>query len=386
MARNLQAASLLFGLSASASLLIAQLVLPPALSPIEAVWAAEPRAGDIGSVALIEALQEELGDRLRTVAGGPDPWTQDHVEIATLLQASGPADVAFLGPGTDALADLLRTEDRLLIHADAGYAEFGNVEASPPTVVDGVPYPLGRVLYGVRGRAAQDEEVERFIDRFRRGPQAPLAIDTGWLCVGHVDELVSFLPDPMASHGFVAVVADPELGLAVLDRTAPDHPLTRYAASVEDASWAPRETAGQIHDSRWLHVYNHAIAVGPILTLKRTLARELGLRQDEIVSLPVLFEPDPVDPLCGAAALTPNPVNLLLVDHDDGSWAALVPDPWFRGARMPTAADPFVEEILHRIDGRVRVRFVDTWLGYHLLGGEVHCASAIRRRGPIRPP
>jgi len=355
------------------------LVLPPALGPIEVAWVAEPSAHDVGSWTLVEALRDELGARLSVVGGSTGHWLQDQMEIMVPAVPDDRVDVAFVADGATALREALIGAPGVMVDLDGGYDEFGNIEATPPVTVGGRSYPFGRVMYGDGG---PDEDRDRFVARLRDdGVQEPFSVDTSWLCVGHVDELVTFLPDPLAPQGFVALIPDPEAGLRVLDRVDSTQPLRRYAAVPGEAPRGP-STAAELAENPWNRLYNSAIATGPMARLRRTLRDELGLADREIVGLPMLFELEPDDPLCGAVGLVPNPVNLLLVDGSDGGWTALVADPWFRGVDAPLSGDVFANEILSRIGHLVRVRFVDTWEGYHLLGGEVHCAVGVRRGRP----
>jgi hypothetical protein len=115
--------------------------------------------------------------------------------------------------------------------------------------------------------------------------------------------------------------------------------------------------------------------------LRAQLIDELGLQPDEVVGLPMLFAPDPDEPNCGAVALTPNPVNMVVIDSPAGSssWVALLPDPWFRDLDAGLQHDPLARALVLAFQGRVQVRFLDTWDAYHRWGGEVHCAVGLRR-------
>ena len=91
---------------------------------------------------------------------------------------------------------------------------FGNLEVSPPVTVRGRNYPLGRILVGGRrdgdlSHSARQmmAEVRQFLDAQR--VQFPFEIFTDWLAVGHVDEIVSFVPDDAAPKGFRCLLASP---------------------------------------------------------------------------------------------------------------------------------------------------------------------------------
>jgi len=46
--------------------------------------------------------------------------------------------------------------------------------------------------------------------------QEPFEFDTDWLIVGHVDEVISFLPLPSAPKGFKVMTASPKMALDIV--------------------------------------------------------------------------------------------------------------------------------------------------------------------------
>lgn len=99
---------------------------------------------------------------------------------------------------------------------DAG----GNILVSPP-----IPprYPRGLLI--------TSRQLQRPIKDFFKAQQAQtrrdgelVELDTSWLEVGHVDELVSFVPD-RKNGGFRLVLPDPEAGLKLLGKVPPDQAL-----------------------------------------------------------------------------------------------------------------------------------------------------------------
>ncbi len=167
---------------------------------------------------------------LHTYHTGGDQWTQDHVEIG-FTQAPG-------RPKTHVVLQLPRarlttdgTEDDTpewprehLLGPDVGLFRFwnfhiddgpsagdfgGNIELMPPTS----RWPLGRILVG----DTISPKLLRFLDD--QGLQSPFQIGVEWLRVGHVDEVLAFVP---GSGGWTLVVADPAQARALLDPLAPD--------------------------------------------------------------------------------------------------------------------------------------------------------------------
>jgi protein-arginine deiminase len=80
---------------------------------------------------------------------------------------------------------------------------------SPPTP----GYPFGRIIYG----QSQDLPCELAGFFSAQRCQAPIVLDSTWLPVGHVDEYLSFLPDPTAAHGWghKILIASVRLGHAL---------------------------------------------------------------------------------------------------------------------------------------------------------------------------
>ena len=104
------------------------------------------------------------------------------------------------------LNDLLDRLDRL--HSPANYG--GNIEVSPP--MSGLPD--GKILTGTVTSAA--------VTTLLRKPALPAqplgSAYTGWLKVGHIDELMTFVKDPSAPQGFAICRASPRLAIAMLER------------------------------------------------------------------------------------------------------------------------------------------------------------------------
>uniref|UniRef100_A0A8C5U9Q3 Protein-arginine deiminase C-terminal domain-containing protein n=1 Tax=Malurus cyaneus samueli TaxID=2593467 RepID=A0A8C5U9Q3_9PASS len=82
---------------------------------------------------------------------------------------------------------------------------FGNLDVSPPVTVRGKEYPLGRILIGRPG-SLPSCRVPRMSGRrmskavrdflYAQQVQAPLELYSDWLSVGHLDEFLTFVPAP----------------------------------------------------------------------------------------------------------------------------------------------------------------------------------------------
>src|SRR5262249_39634015 len=116
---------------------------------------------------------------------------------------------------------------------------FGNLECSPP-----VPnYPFGRIVYGDTPAAA-DQMNPHVVDFLREQKvQKPFSIDTSWLEVGHVDEVISFIPMPTAPRGFRIAIASPEVAVTELQNAqAGGHgAVQNFAVPRASAAWAHKQ-------------------------------------------------------------------------------------------------------------------------------------------------
>jgi protein-arginine deiminase len=274
----------------------------------------------------------------------------------------------------------------------------GNLEVTPPTTA----YPFGRVYFGSTPGHFTNEnpdqprqigkEFQEFFKRQKRHPsdatalQEPIDLSTSWLAVGHVDELVSFVP-ANNKRGFVLLWASPELGMDLLkslrmrdqqqDPKYLDEKKSRYLydfgflnvqslleGDVSKASAPPRKKMSFL---QWdLVTYNLKVAE----KIKKNVAilqRALDLADDETKAVPVLFYNLPeFKGVWAAVALTPGLVNLSSMGQ-----SSLVPDPF-----IPVFKDNIIQTL--KQIGQMPL-FIDDWETYHIADGEVHCGSNMQR-------
>lgn len=253
---------------------------------------------------------------------------------------------------------------------------FGNLEISPPVTVDGVEYPFGRIYFGDGGRGlAPADEMQEFL--VRQEVQAPFTLDIGWLCVGHVDEFTTFLPDPTAPRGFRLYVADIDLGYAFLESLDPDLSIPQY----RDHGFS---TVGDILNDASVRNYNVDLQVDEIEPNIETLIANLALTDDEVVRVPGLFERSSECAGYGLA-LIPATVNMAVWTAENGVDAELfIPDPFLRtDVTSSPATDPLVMEFEALLPSHLTNHWVDDWDIYHIGWGEVHCGTNIRREQPL---
>jgi protein-arginine deiminase len=341
-------------------------------------------------VAALGPVLAEAGVPLRTIPwSGPeawtDQWTQDLFQFGstTIPAADGGVQgmrVALPRPysyGTLPLDWLERNylgPDRAVVavyrQPSTGntYDSFGNHELLPPSPTDET-FPLGRIVVGVPEQMLP--ETKAFYQA--QGVQAPIiGLDTSWLAVGHVDEVVSFVPASTA-RGWKLLVASPAACLALLQGWQQQgHGAERMFVGKQSYNGVDASVAiDELLDDPDIAAWNQD-AQARIDELLDGLATTAGLDPADVIEVPVCFAQDQ-----GMLALVPSAINSLVlgdrfvcadpfgpsIDGEDGFERDL------RG-RLGTVASEL------GADGQgLRIAFVDDWDWYHVLFGEVHCAT-----------
>ena len=358
----------------------APLIMNHHLQRAEKVWL----VAVTGNEDMVAAYQEVLGAAVTPVPGGAvngDVWMQDEFEFATLTgDASQRVDVvidSIRNRGLDAYGGTLTRVGPSDGFAQTwgnpqqrtSYDSFGNLEASPPVTVGGVPYPFGRIYYGRVGTAGMSATLGTFLAAQKI--QAPFTLPTNWLCVGHVDEFSSFVPDPTAPQGFRLLIADTDAAWSVIDGLSASATLPLYGQS------HGYSTVGALRTDTSLRALNADLQADYLDPITETFKTELGLTDADIIKVPSLFEQ--VSGCNGrVAALIPGMVNLVVANVDGATTHVLTADPFFR-AVIDQSVDPIIAAFEAALPASLVLHFVDDWDTYHLSLGEVHCATNVRR-------
>lgn len=361
------------------------------LLPTERVWVVrvppEPAEQVEGNLAMVEAMQRVLGDRLVVVDSEQFPtdpegyssldiWFQDEHEAFGLWTPDAQSQLIMNSPrdgGLDMIVKNLRGPGIGRIDLAPTDPEIGapsqdyggNIEVSPPVSVNGTDYPLGRIYYGVaEAEEGPSEVVRTFLHG--TGMQSPFSLDVSWLCVGHIDEVLTFLPDKNAPRGFRMYVADTSVGLRMLQSMDASLTLPRY-----------QRTASNVAEDAALLSFNERVQREKIEPTIEIMRRELALTDEEIVRVPAFFHVGEYATTDDCAeAFIPGTVNLLMVTNENGDGGtAIIPDPFLRGEGQTQDVDPLVRFWQENTSSDVEVVFVDDWQLYHLGGGEVHCGT-----------
>jgi Protein-arginine deiminase (PAD)/Protein-arginine deiminase (PAD) middle domain len=271
---------------------------------------------------------------------------------------------------------------------------FGNLECVPPFThpTTKKKYKFGRIVYGHGAPPAHvgmREEVIEFLDHQK--VQFPFSVDTGWLSVGHVDEVFSFLPlkSKSAPMGFKILIAAPKLALDIVTRVNgvdPNAPMFQYASGLEpidgpDKTLPGERTVGQVLANSSL-VSAQTYAQTKIDGIRTSLKNEIGVEDSDFIELPVLFQGNRIGE---SIAFTAGSVNMLVVTKGartlKGSRTVqlAVPRPFGPILGGKCQFELAIEKAL-TLPG-VSFEFVDDFYTYHNLAGEIHCGTNSLRQG-----
>jgi len=375
--------------SVSAPLRASPLLLNHHLQPSEDVWVVDINAGpSFNNQQMVGVFEDVLGDRFIPIDGPTynyDQWIQDEIEFGWTV-AGNVANQVVVDSIRDRPLDSF-PEDELLAPdvvirtwGDPAQANsldyFGNLEVSPPVTVDGVDYPLGRIYWGGDQSLHPDEELTDFLSS--QLVQSPFQVDTTWLCVSHIDEFTSFVPDPSSPKGFKFVYGDTRAAWPVLEDMDPATQLPRYGRDAPNGHHLP--TVGALVNSGPLRDLNEELQEDYLDPILDQFKDQLGLTDEDIVMMPSLFE-EPFG--CGGyvAALIPGMANLVSTTSD-GQTDIFLADPFTRDSDSSEVGqddDPLIEYVRDSFPESLDVHFVDNWYVYHMQLGEVHCGTNVQR-------
>ena len=375
-------------------------------------------------------------DEVIDIPNSDDPWAQDQFQIGFQSARYGLTYIVLDSKRPGGLANYPET----LLGPDYGYLQiieasstfndldsFGNLEVSPPCVVGTTTFPFGRIYYGDGGTepAARhmDPELAAFFTRQR--VQSPVTFYTDWLLVGHVDEFMTFIPNPAATHGWSVMIASPSTAVDILAGVAlvsggvdPDFFLPKYGVDyqiyhVSNLLNAPLKDNAPTANS--IQSYNEEMGTLDlqIFDLVNHVGTAFGLTltspSPDIIYVPVLFDSQKIQTANPnlehkAIALTPNIVNgavygtqflapepfLAVIDpavaeeDTNGNFKRDPTEPDLNGnGRFDSHRDPFKQWVATFIPPGITVNYIDDWLIYHIGLGEVHCSSNDERQLPI---
>uniref|UniRef100_A0A3Q2PPM4 Protein-arginine deiminase n=1 Tax=Fundulus heteroclitus TaxID=8078 RepID=A0A3Q2PPM4_FUNHE len=328
-------------------------------------------------------LVTKNGYKLRTInedMNRGDRWIQDELEFGYIDSPHHSFPVVLDSPRDRDLKDFPYKE---LLGPDFGHVtrvarsrdvstldSFGNLEVSPPVTVNGKNYPLGRILVGVAfpetyKRQNMTKVVRDFL--WAQKVQKPVALFSDWLYVGHIDEFMTFVPAP-DRKGFRLLLASPDAGYKIFRRLQEDG---HGRAKMFDGTFEP-VTVDQILRDKNLRAQNTDVQSW-IDWNRDVLKKELGLDDDDIIDLPILFKRLEENNKYSAVAYYPDMVNMIVLGKNLG-----IPKPFGPKVNGRCALEAEMCSLLEGLG--LNCTFIDDFASYHEKLGEVHCGSNVRRK------
>ncbi|KAI1109166.1 hypothetical protein F5Y14DRAFT_433512 [Nemania sp. NC0429] len=260
---------------------------------------------------------------------------------------------------------------------------MGNLETIPPYSFKDKSFPAGRIIEGSHPKSCPT--YPHVYDYMRAQEfQDPLVLDTDWLVVGHVDEIVQFLP-ANTPYGWALYIADPMAGIEILENAKKNHGDTP-AFSRQNDTYTPKGlgdipglTITELLTDRLIgDNQRFAKKLDAILNV---LQSETGISSQDVHHVPMVFtagvcwgpdEEAPPDRNCSdkhAVALYPGVLNGVVLSNS----TYLSPKPW---GPLIDGTD-IMEEATKKVYGEVglEVVYIDDWYSHHEGGGEVHCGT-----------
>ena len=354
---------------------VAPWLMLPNTAPVKTFFVRELGELNAQFIAQIKEVLHPLNVKVHvapTTAIWQDKWMQDTMEVgySTHITPDGPrANPVVLKAARAEGADLFsrtllapsfgwfsRGMPRMLSDADGWTDWFGNLEVTP--AISG--YPLGRFYYGRSETAALHPAVVAMLNAQKlQGPG--VAIDTSWLLIRHVDEIVSFVP---GSNGKpLMLVTSPGEGVKVLHAAAAQGAENSEANRGLESSATVRSL---LDDDDFIR-FNNNVQKNKIDPIIAQLMSEFSFQADQIVHIPALMTNE-------GDSWMPNMVNSQFVNGH-----MLVSDP--RGP-LVNGQDIMKEEFIKRVDkAKAVVHFVNDKV-YHEGKGNTHCATNTVRIPP----
>ncbi|XP_068018833.1 LOW QUALITY PROTEIN: protein-arginine deiminase type-1-like [Melanerpes formicivorus] len=306
-----------------------------------------------------------------------DRWIQDELEFGYVEAPHKTFPVVFDSPRNRGLKDFAFKK---ILGPDFGYVtreppgraitsldSFGNLDVSPPVTVRGKEYPLGRILIGSPLPWASGRRMSKAVRDFlyAQKVQAPLEVYSEWLSVGHVDEFLTFVP-AYDRKGFRLLLASPNACYRLFqEQQRQGH---GEATQLVGLKGTERRSIDELLVDESLRSDNRHVQ-RCIDWNRELLKQELGLSEQDIIDIPQLFI------LRGsrADALFPDMVNMLVLGRHLG-----IPKPFGPEVGGKCCLEERVRALLEPLG--LTCTFIDDFFSYHVLCGDVHCGTNVRRK------
>jgi protein-arginine deiminase len=352
-------------------------LMSPNTQAVKEVYVSDRGEVNQAFVEQVKSIVETTGAQLKILPGG-SPFPKDDIAIG-YVQFPTPEGIkninVALSQSHQNDSDSQDNYGKSLMNRDFGWFtkgkarsldvlnqsmdEFGNLQITPP-----LPnYPMGRVYYGNSGTTTFNPEIIDFINAQQiQGP--PVDIDTSWLLMGNVDEIINFIPSQSGKP--LMLIVSPEAGIKLLEELDK----TGYSETTINRDLSTQTTVKQALKNKSLILHNQYLQRTKINPLIVKLKREFQLSDEQIVEVPVMFG-------YSGYAWWPNLVNAVFINGQ-----LLLSNP--RGALIE--GQDYTQEKIRQLlaNAGVTVNFLDDKY-YHELKGNTYSAINTTRKGEEKP-
>lgn len=240
------------------------------------------------------------------------------------------------------------------------WADWYNNLAVTPALPE---YPLGRIYYGTADNVSLNPEIIEFL-KAQKIQGEPVGIDTSWLMVRHVDEIINFIPSPTGEP--LMLIASPGEGIKLLKELAKQG----YEGAAINRGLSTQTTVRATLNNQLLIQHNQNLQKQKIEPLINQLKQEFNLRTDQIIEIPALFS-------YSGYAWWPNLINSVYVNGE-----LLVSNP--KGPLID-GQDYTQEDFKRRVAvAGINVNFLEDDY-YQELQGNIYSATNTTRLGNQQP-
>ncbi|NWT93653.1 PADI1 deiminase, partial [Urocynchramus pylzowi] len=355
------------------------IMTPNTQQPLE-VFVCSIKQGSDSNEAFLEglrALLRKASCRLTVCSeqdSRSDRWIQDELEFGYVEAPHKTFPVVFDSPRNRGLKDFAFKK---ILGPDFGYVtreppgknvtsldSFGNLDVSPPVTVRGKEYPLGRILIGSPLPWAAGRRMCRAVRDFlfAQTVQAPLEVYSEWLSVGHVDEFLTFVP-ALDRKGFRLLLASPNACYKLFkEKQQQGH---GEATQFIGMKGSEKMSIDEILADESLRSDNRHVQVGP-------------------GGFPLLIPGD-----LGSWGTARGPgggeerelrgTQRWQLKAERGWGGSLgIPKPFGPAVGGHCCLEQRVRELLEPLG--LSCTFIDDFFSYHVLSGDVHCGTNVRRK------
>jgi protein-arginine deiminase len=349
-------------------------IMLPNTAPVKELYVSDRGIANQQFVSQIKTEVKATGAKVNVLPGGT-AWMQDTMEIG-YVQFPEPSGLrefnVVLNGNRGWVADNFA---RTLLNKDFGWFQvgqprsldplnqwtdwYGNLEVTPPLP----DYPLGRIYYGHSDTVAFHPDVADFL-KAQEIQSPPVEIDTSWLAIRHVDEIISFIPSPSGKP--LMMIVSPEEGVKLLKELNKKG----YGNQLINRDLSSETTVKSALNNKNLMQHNLKLQTEKINPIIAKLKREFQLTDNQIIRIPAMFNDD-------GSAWWPNMVNSVAVNGK-----LMVSSP--RGALI--GGKDYTQEVFRKRVARsaLKVSFLEDSY-YQELRGNTHCATNTRRKGFAQP-